>query len=186
MKALSTTPADEGNLDAALSRCATGDRAALRAIYEAEAARMLGVAQRILRRRALAEEAVHDAFVQIWRKAESFDPRLGPARAWIYAVLRNRALNILRDESRTEPTADPEALGLVSEDDPEAVVLGLSEADALRRCLERLEPKRRAAIVLAYTQGLTHSELAGRFGLPLGTVKSWMRRGLIALKECLE
>jgi RNA polymerase sigma-70 factor (ECF subfamily) len=74
----------------------------LRQIYEAEAARMLGVALRLLRRRALAEEAVHDAFVQIWRKAASFDPARGQARSWLYAILRHRALNIRRDEDRIE------------------------------------------------------------------------------------
>jgi RNA polymerase sigma-70 factor (ECF subfamily) len=169
-----------------LRRCAGGDRAALRALYDREAGRMLGIATRLLRRRALAEEAVQDTFVQIWRKAASFDPTRGDGRTWIYAVLRNRALNILRGESRTDLVDDFEPMALASEDDdPEVLVSKLSDASALKRCLARLETDRREAIVLAYVHGLTHGELAGRMGVPLGTAKSWIRRSLTTLRECL-
>ncbi|WP_246777276.1 sigma-70 family RNA polymerase sigma factor [Microvirga sp. VF16] len=180
-----TVPASE--LDEALRRCAQGDQGALRQIYDTESARMLGVALRLLRRRALAEEAVHDAFVQIWRRAVSFDPARGQARAWLYAILRHRALNILRDEGRTEFAEDGEPVALPSEDeDAEAKVIRLSETSALRRCLERLKPVRRQAIVLAYTDGLSHRELARRLGVPVGTAKSWIRRSLLVLRDCLE
>lgn len=182
-QSLATPAAD---LAGALRRCASGDRAGLRLIYDAEGARMVGVAMRIVRRQALAEEAVHDAFVQIWERASSFDPSRGHARSWLYAVVRHRALNILRGEARTDLVEDFEPMGLASpEDDPEAVVARLSDAGALRRCLERLEPARRRLIVLAYVHGLSHGELAGRLGMPLGTVKSWMRRSLLSLRECL-
>ena len=174
------------DLDDALRRCAGGDEAALRAIYDAEAPRMLGVALRILRRQALAEEAVHDAFVQVWQRAASFDAARGGARTWLYAVLRHRALNILRGEVRTDLVDDFEPMNLASEEeDPEAVIERLSDASALRRCLERLEPTRRRLVVLSYMHGLSHGELAARVGVPLGTMKSWLRRSLIALKECL-
>lgn len=173
-------------LDDALRGCAGGDPGALRVIYDAEAPRMLGIALRLLKRRALAEEAVHDAFMQIWQRAGSFDPAKGQARTWIYAVLRHRALNILRGEARTDLIEDFESLSLESEDEgPEAIVARLSEAGALRRCLERLDPARRQVIVLAYVQGLTHGELAGRLNVPLGTMKSWIRRSLLTLRECL-
>jgi RNA polymerase sigma factor (sigma-70 family) len=180
-------PAPErASLDEALRRCAAGDRSALRMIYDLEAPRMLGVALRLLRRRALAEEALHDAFVQIWQRAGSFDPARGEARTWIYAVLRNRALNILRGETRTDLVEDFEPLGLTSEgESPEDVTLRLSDTSALKRCLERLEPARRTAILLAYVEGLSHGELAGRLGVPLGTMKSWIRRSLLSLRECM-
>ena len=169
----------------ALIRCAGGDRAALRALYDAEAPRMLGVAQRILRRRALAEEAVQDAFIQVWQHANRFDAARGSGRGFVYAILRNRALNILRGETRTELT-DALDHDLASEEiGPEEAIMRLSEAGALRRCLKRLDPRRRHAITLAYAYGLTHGELAGRLGLPLGTVKSGLRRSLLTLKECL-
>ena len=174
------------DLDDALRRCANGDRKALHAIYDAEAPRMLGVATRILRRQPLAEEAVHDAFVQIWQQAATFDPSRGRARTWLYAVVRHRALNILRGEVRTELVDDFEPMNLTSEEeDPEHVMQRLSDTSALRRCLERLEPVRRRAVVLAYMHGLSHGELAARLGVPLGTMKSWLRRSLIALRACL-
>ncbi|WP_246179531.1 sigma-70 family RNA polymerase sigma factor [Microvirga thermotolerans] len=174
------------DLNDALGLCARGDRAALRAIYDREASRMLGVAMRLLRRRALAEEVVHDTFVQVWQKAGSFDPGRGDGRTWLYAILRNRALNILRGESRTEYVDDFEPMNLASEEEGvEAALLRLSDAGQLRRCLERLEPARRQAVALAYLHGLSHGELAGRLGVPLGTVKSWIRRSLLALRECM-
>ncbi|MBX9739051.1 MAG: sigma-70 family RNA polymerase sigma factor [Beijerinckiaceae bacterium] len=179
-------PSDARDLRDALRGCAAGDRASLRLIYDLESPAMIGVAMRILRRRDLAEEAVHDTFMRVWQKAASFDPARGEARSWLYAVLRHRALNILRGEKRTDQVEDFDTLGLESEDEsPEACVARLSDEKALKRCLEQLEPARRNAIVLAYVQGLTHGELAGRLGLPLGTVKSWIRRSLVTLKECM-
>ncbi|MGL4637425.1 MAG: sigma-70 family RNA polymerase sigma factor [Beijerinckiaceae bacterium] len=169
-----------------IKRCASGDKSALKRLFEAESPRMIGVAERILRRRALAEEATQDAFVQIWRRAESFDSALGNGRTWIYTIVRNRALSILRNESRTELSSTPETFERASEDDdPETTVLKLGESSRLKQCLDTLEPLRRNAIVLAYTRGLSHGELAGKLGLPLGTIKSWIRRGMASLKECL-
>jgi RNA polymerase sigma-70 factor (ECF subfamily) len=176
----------EPDLDGALQRCARGESAALRAIYDAEAPRMLGVAIRILRRQSLAEDAVQDAFVQVWQRAASFDPSRGSARTWLYAVLRHRALNILRGEGRIDLVDDFAPMELASEDEtPESVIARLSEAGALRACLERLEPRRRNVVVLAYMHGLSHGELAARLGVPLGTMKSWLRRSLATLRECL-
>ncbi|BBK41543.1 RNA polymerase sigma factor [Allostella vacuolata] len=173
-------------LSLALSRCAGGDRAALRGIYDREAARMLGVALRLVRRRAVAEEVVHDTFLLVWQRAASFDPARGDGHAWLYAILRNRALSVLRGEGRVDLVDDFEPMGLVSEEEgPESAVLRLSEGGRLRRCLDGLDPNRRHVVVLAYVQGLSHGELAGRLGVPLGTVKSWIRRSLAALKECM-
>jgi RNA polymerase sigma-70 factor (ECF subfamily) len=180
-----TSPAID--LNDALRRAAEGDRGALRRVYDAEAPRMLGVAMRFLHRRALAEEAVHDTFVQVWQKAGSFDPARGEARTWLYAILRNRSLNILRSEARTDLVDDFESMNLETpEEDAEGIVVRLSDTGALRRCLEHLEPRRRKVILLAYVEGLSHGELAGRLGVPLGTMKSWIRRTLIALRECME
>jgi RNA polymerase sigma-70 factor (ECF subfamily) len=171
---------------AALAACAGGDKAALRALYEREAPRMIGVAMRLLRRRALAEEAVQDAFVLVWRKAASFDPARGDAMPWLYTILRNRCLSILRSESRMETRETPVGEEQPSEDDdPETILSKLSDAKALKHCLAKLEPKRRELVLMAFVQGLTHGELAGRLGVPLGTIKSWVRRSLITLKECL-
>ncbi len=118
-----------GEIEAALLACAAGDKSALRRIYDAESPRMIGVAQRLLKRRALAEEAVQDAFVLIWRHAARFDPQRGAGLTWIYAILRNRALSILRDEKRTETSEAPLGEETASEeDDPETVMSKLSDA----------------------------------------------------------
>ncbi len=172
--------------DAAIVACASGDNRALKALYDVEAPRMLGVAMRLLKRQSLAEDAVHDAFVSIWSKAASFNADLGGGRGWMYAILRNRGLNMLRGEDRIDFTDDLESFGLASDDEsPEDAMSRLSDASALRRCLQTLDEPKRNAIVLAYMHGLSHGELAGRLGVPLGTMKSWIRRGLLALKECL-
>lgn len=171
---------------ALVEACARGDREALRVLFEVEGPRLVGVAQRILRRRELAEEAVQDGFARIWRGASGFDRSLGSARGWIYAIVRNRALNMLRDGAR-EDIVEPEAFDTIRDD---AVAHQaweqLSESAALRRCLDALEPQRRRAVLLAYVLGLTHGEIAGRMAAPLGTVKAWVRRALIALRECME
>lgn len=172
--------AREAQLAAALARCASGDRAALQMIYASEAPKMIGIARRILFRTDLAEEAVHDAFLRIWRSAASFDPHRGSARGWLYAVVRNRALSIHRNEHRYD-ASDESALDI----DCETTVMRMPETSALRRCLERIDRPRRDVVVLAYVHGMSHGELAGRLKVPLGTVKSWVRRSLFSLQECM-
>ena len=172
--------AREAQLAAALARCAAGDRAALQMIYDSEAARMIGVARRILFRQDLAEEAVQDAFMRIWRGANGFDPKRGSAVGWLYAVVRNCALSIYRNEHRYDHDSEP------TEDvTPDDSITRLPETSALRRCLEKIERPRRDVVVLAYVHGMSHSELAGRLKVPLGTVKSWVRRSLMSLQECM-
>lgn len=172
--------ARDRQLAAALARCAAGERNALQVIYDLEAARMIGVARRILIRRDLAEDAVHDAFVRVWRNAASFDPQRGSARNWLYAIVRNRALSIHRSEHRYDLTDDFDA-----DIESEAAVTRLPETSALRKCLDRIERPRRDVVVLAYAHGMSHGEMAARMKLPLGTVKSWVRRSLLSLQECM-
>jgi RNA polymerase sigma factor (sigma-70 family) len=174
------------DVEAALVRCARGDRSALRELYEAEAPAMLGIARRILRNSALPEDVVHDAFVRIWRHAGSFNPAAGSGRGWIYMIVRNRAITAARIEARSDNESDMETLLTgVAPIDPDSVISQLSHSTALRRCLETLSPTRRQSVVLAYVHGFTHAELAGRLGVPIGTAKAWVRRSLIALRECL-
>lgn len=172
----------ETQLAAAIARCAAGERLAMRVIYDIEAPRMVGVARRMLRRQDLAEEAVQDTFMRIWRAAGSFDPARGSARTWLYAILRNCAISILRDERRFDIDGN---VAEVAAPATEQALARLPESSALRRCLERLDTQRRSVVVLAYVHGLSHGELAGKLGVPLGTVKSWVRRGLISLQECM-
>ncbi len=168
----------------ALARCASGDKAALRMIYDSECASMIGVAARIVKRRELAEEVVQEAFVRIWRNAHRYDPDLGPPKAWIYAIVRNQAINTLRSARREDLVDEvPEDSGLAVE--AYTAAERLPDGNALRRCLEGLETRRRTSLLMAYVDGFSHGEIAGRLAVPLGTVKAWIRRSLLALKECM-
>ena len=175
-----------------MAACARRDGAALQRIYQNESAYLLGVAQRIVGDRAKSEDIVHDAFVAIWNKSGSFEPTKGSGRGWIYSVVRNLALNVVRDRSR-EAELEDDAHDHI---DAMASLQAWNEArDAfkwrdsvgrLEPCLEQLEPVRRNCILHAYVEGLTHGEIAERVGAPLGTVKAWIRRSLTALRECLQ
>jgi RNA polymerase sigma-70 factor (ECF subfamily) len=182
-----STPSEDSDavLTGLLVRCATGDRAAFRALYTAQSSRMHGLALRITRDPGLAADATHDAFVQVWNQAARFDPLRGAAAAWLTSIVRYRALDITRRRVRERPGYEPPEQ---EDESPDALAQLVTSAEgaALRLCLEQLEPDRRALLVSAYTDGLSHSELAEQSGTPLGTIKSWIRRSLAALKRCLE
>ncbi len=168
-----------------LQRCGAGDRGAFRRLYDLQAARLHGIALRITRRAALAADAVHDTFVSVWQYANRFDPARGSAEAWLTSILRYRALDIARREAREVTGIElPEPAD--EEPDPLVQLMGTAEGEELRRCLDQLDTERRALITRAFMDGLTHSDLAVRLGMPLGTVKSLIRRGLAVLRKCLE
>lgn len=168
-----------------IAACARRDRLALRSLLEMEGPRMLGIAVRILRRKDLAEDALQDAFLQIWRKADSYDPSKGSARAWIYAILRNRSLNMLRDGAREAVTEDDKLERRIDGGELNDAWEMLGHDSDLRRCLAQLETEKRSAVLMSYVWGYTHGEIAGRLSAPLGTVKAWVRRGLSSLRECM-
>ncbi|MBV4521020.1 sigma-70 family RNA polymerase sigma factor [Pseudomonas sp. SWRI74] len=162
-----------------LAACARGERQALRDLYVQESPRLLGVAKRLVRDTALAEDIVHDAFLKIWTGAGRFDPARGSARGWMYSVTRHLALNYLRDHSR-------EVQDDVDVQDNSANTFDFQEHSArIHGCLEQLEPARRNCIVHAYVDGFTHAQISHKLGTPLGTVKAWIKRSLTALRECM-
>jgi len=172
-------------LSSLLQRCGGGDRAAFRLLYDAQAPRLYGLALRITRQPSLAADAVHDALLQVWQRAASFDPRRGSAEAWLTGLVRYRAIDLLRKRAR-------ETTGLDTSDEPDTApdaldrLLVTASGQALHRCLSVLNDQQRRVITLAFVDGLSHAELSERLSAPLGTVKSWVRRGLLALKACLE
>ena len=171
---------------AALEGCARREVAALRRLYDREGGFLLAVALRIVRRREVAADVVHDAFLDIWERAATFDRDRGAGRAWMASIVRYRALKHVRGAAR-ETSWDPVSGDQMADGapDPLAALATSQEASRLHGCLSRLDPDPRRAILLAYTDGLSHAEIAERLATPLGTVKSWIRRSLIALKECL-
>lgn len=178
---MNTVKSDTATL---LVRCAAADGTAFRQLYDANSGRLYAIALRITRQPALASDAVHDALLQVWRNSVRFDPQRGNADAWLMSLVRYRAIDIVRRQGREVPGLDgPEQ----ADTDPDALsrmVTGVEDR-ALRTCLEQIDPPRRSLVMLAFIDGLTQNEVAARTGQPLGTVKSSIRRALLAMRSCL-
>ncbi len=173
-----------------------GSAGAFEQLYKACAPLLLGVAQRVVGRRELAEEVLHDSFASIWRAATGFDPFANQPVAWMVAIVRNRAIDVRssHDVSRVD------SYHAAADDQPDGVLDRLFDwspsveenedkrraAQWLRDCLAELKANERQALVLAYDHGLSHGDLAAHLRTPLGTVKTWVRRGMQSLRECVE
>ena len=173
-------------LEQLLARSALGDRGAFQELYRATAPKLFGVALRILRREDWAEEVLQECYVSVWRHAAEYRPGLAAPMTWMTSIVRNRCLDWLR-RPNPEPI-DDEALQEIESGNPGPLALLEQGRDsaALARCLRGLEAKQRQAIALAFFDGLSHAELAQHLREPLGTVKTWVRRGLARLRSCLE
>lgn len=175
------------DLDTHLSRVAGGDRDAFEAVYRASASRLLGICLRVLRDREEAEDALQEVYVRVWRKAGQFDAARAGAATWLATIARNTAIDRLR--ARPQVQLAPVDLVEAMPDDADTPVEASARADDRARldaCFETLEPRRRRLIRAAFFDGSTYEELARRAGSPLGSVKSWIRRGLLQLRVCLE
>ncbi|MCK3836573.1 MULTISPECIES: sigma-70 family RNA polymerase sigma factor [Pseudomonas] len=166
---------------ACLAACARGDQRALRQLYAEDSSRLLGVALRIVRDKALAEDVVHDAFIKVWRGAGSFDPSRGSARGWVFSITRHLALNAVRNHYREVALSDEHEQLAAANDSFEFS----AREGQVYNCLEQLDPTRRTCILHAYVDGYSHSEIARKLDTPLGTVKAWIKRSLVALRECM-
>jgi RNA polymerase sigma factor (sigma-70 family) len=173
--------------EALLQACASGDRTALHSLYRITAPQLFGLALRILKSRELAEEIVQDSFVLIWRNAHAFDPGRGAAMAWLASVARNQCIDVLRQRGREAPL-DHAAMEDWEDEVPSPADLAALSQDArrLQDCLDQLEESPRKILRLVYYEGMTYKEAAAHLGVPLGTVKSWVRRSLVRLRGCME
>jgi len=178
-------------LEELLARTALSDQAAFAELYRMAAPHLYAVALRILREPAIAEEMVQEAFVNVWHHASSYRSAKAKPRTWLTSIVRNRCLDQLRrhepdtvSSNRAEDDTEMEFPG----QGPTPVELLLAGADShsVRECVDRLEGSQKQAIALAFFRGMSHAELALHLREPLGTVKSWVRRGLERLKKCLE
>ncbi len=184
--AFSATPMTAAlDLPDLLGLVAAGDRSALRSLYERQSPRLFGIANAILRDRDVAADAVQDVFLKVAKRAGQFDRTRGTAEAWLAGIARHAALDILRARGRELPTDDPTLGDEAVTPEAEARLVATAEGRRLRDCLAALEPKNRFGIILAFVHGLSHPQIAEQLGTPLGTTKSWIRRGLSMLKECL-
>lgn len=177
----------QAELVSLLGDVAQGDRRAFAILFERTAAKLNASARRILRSEAAAEDAVQDAYMRIWRRAGDYDPAIASPIAWMTTIARHAAIDMVRRGAERVSAAgemiDAEILDRLA--DPATGDEQVATADQLRSCLERLETDRRGMILLAYCYGWSREELADRFGRPVATVKTILRRSLIVLKECL-
>lgn len=180
--------ADINNLPDLLARCALRDRAAFAALYQTTSANLFGVALRILRTRHWAEEVLQEAFLKIWNHAPSYDPNRGAPMTWMINIVRNQALDLKRRaDVRAEINAVPVDEDLPDRGDgPAQSAAENAELARLRGCLQRLAAEQQACMLLVYHEGHSPAEVARRKRLPLGTVKTWVRRGLIRVRECMQ
>ncbi|MCB1865775.1 MAG: sigma-70 family RNA polymerase sigma factor [Chromatiales bacterium] len=169
-----------------LARCALGDRAAFAELYQRTSAHLFGLVVRILRRNDTAEEVLQDVYIRVWTHAADYRADRAQASTWLATIARNRALDEVRRRGREAPLPD-DVIDTLDDAGPGPAQQAESQstARALDDCLDQLPPGQRHSLVLAYCEGYTHSELSERLAQPLGTVKSWIRRGLDWLRECL-
>ena len=189
-------PPDNRSLEQLIAACAQGDHTALAQVYERTHMHLFGVAVRMLRHEAAAEDVLQEAFVSIWKSAGSYrtvvnGQTLQPM-TWLIAIVRNKALDALRAQGRRRETRMGDDTAEVADATsgsaaPSAMDM-LSSATAamhIEVCMSTLDSGHRQSLALAYYQGLSHSEVAAQLGAPLGSVKAWIRRGLAKLKACL-
>jgi RNA polymerase sigma-70 factor (ECF subfamily) len=183
-----TASSDPDALAQWISAVALGDRQAYRRLYDATAPKLFAIALRILRDEGRAEDVLQDSFVNVWNGAAGYNASLSAPMTWMVTIVRNRALDYIRRVDRRTIALDDDLSAILESDQPTPVdsAMRAQDATALHRCLKRLDAGQRQAIAFAYFQGLTHSELAATLSVPIGTVKTWIRRGLEKLKRCLD
>lgn len=181
---MTTDPTDLGSL---LEAAARGDRAAFRDLYVAAAPKLLGIILRIRRDRAGAEEILQDVFLKIWQNAGRFDRAAGPALGWMASIARNRAIDVVRQKTPVLVAPDEDGTDWLERvADPRDREAEMIDAAALSHCLGAIDPEHRECIMLAYCDGWSREELALKYVRPVNTIKTWLHRGLAALKTCLE
>ena len=165
---------------------ARGDQAAFERLYVATRAKLFGVVLRILRRNDLAEEVIQETYLKIWNNAGSFDAKLATPITWMVAIARNRALDVVRRKSEVSIEDEPEAMETAGEEpNPLARQEMTDELKRLLGCLGQLDEERRRLVLLAYYGGWSREQLAAKFEAPANTIKTWLRRSLLEIRECL-
>lgn len=170
---------------ALIAKCAAADRAAFRTLYRDTAAKLMGVLLRMLRERAEAEDALQEVYTRVWLRADRYDPAKGRGMTWLIAIARNLAIDRLR--ARPDNHSD-DGLDTVQDSAPRAETRLVAQGEARRMadCFDTLDPDRAEAVKGAYLNGLSYLDLAARHAVPLNTMRTWLRRSLLKLKECLE
>lgn len=171
-----------------LDRCAHQDIRAFDELYACVSSKLYGVALRLLREPSLAEDALQETFIKIWKKASGYDRRAGAPLAWMTSIARYQSLDMLRGKDRRQQAQSrlDDETRVMTQESSHGLEDGLADGELLQRCLGELEELQARCILLAYRDGYSHDELSERMNRPLGTVKSWIRRGLLSLRECVD
>ena len=185
------TESPDTQLIALIDRVALLDEKALRELYEQTSSKLYGVAVRVVTNREWAEDVLQEAFINIWRIAGDYKASLSPPMAWMALVVRSRGLDFLRRRASERADRMQELDDVISDTvagdspNPMDTAQASEQAKALHTCLSQLENKQREVVSLAYLRDMSHGELADQLNLPLGTVKTWIRRGLEQLRGCM-
>jgi RNA polymerase sigma factor (sigma-70 family) len=178
---------DQTKLAGWIGAAAKGDRTAFKQLYDLTSPKLFGAILRILRNRSAAEEVLQDVFLRIWQNAASYSPEAAPHMAWMYAIARNRAIDVLR--VKTPVLAAPDEDGtdwyerVAEPRDRENEMMDIAQ---LRHCLGLIEEPARSMVLAAYYEGHSREELALRYDRPVNTIKTWLHRSLSTLKGCME
>jgi len=164
-----------------------GDRLAFAELYRHTSPRLFGICLRMLRNQSEAEDVLQEIYATVWRRADSFDPIRASAMTWLVTLTRNKTIDRLR-QRREDLLPEPDSFDMADQHQPSPAAQAEASQERLRleRCLDALEPQQKSAVREAFFSGATYNELATRCRVPLGTMKSWIRRSLIRLKACLE
>ncbi|WP_417579394.1 sigma-70 family RNA polymerase sigma factor [Pelagibacterium sp.] len=177
--------ADTAEIADLLARVALRDRNAFRALYARTSAKLFGVSLRILSNRSEAEDALQDVFVKVWQRAEGYRPDAASPMTWLITIARNNAIDRVRarrpGHTDIDEAFDLEDSGMT----PEQSAMNTDDGNRIDQCMEELKPERAEAVRRAYVEGESYNELADRLGVPLNTVRTWLRRSLLALRDCL-
>ena len=180
-----TSARAEESLDALLARTASGDQTAFRALYDRTSGRLFAICLRIARNRTLAEDFLQEAYARVWERSPQFDPQRGSALAWMIALTRNHAIDVIRTRGREVLSVDGTEFEV-----PDQPALAPAEArldyPAITRALAELDDGPRRAIMHAYLDGMSYQEIGAALGIPIGTAKTWVSRGIAKLRRSLD
>lgn len=173
-------------IEGLIARVGLSDRKAFDKLYSSASPKLFAVLIRILKDRSRAEDALQEVFVKVWQRADSFRADSQAPMAWLITIARNHAIDMIRANRRVHDDLQDHPDLPAGGPDPEASALAASERERIERCLEELDPQKAEAVVSAYVEGFSYQELADRYAIPLNTMRTWLRRSLMSLKDCLD
>lgn len=175
------------DIESLINRVALGDRAAFASLYKATSPKLMGICLCILKNRGDAEEALQEVYIKVWQRAKTFAAGMSAPSAWLAAIARNHAIDVIR--ARKPDAEDIDAAYDLSDDtvpNPEQRMTIVDEGRRIDRCMKELDPSHASAVRRAYVEGLSYLELADELQVPLNTVRTWLRRSLLKLRECMQ